>query len=354
MNEVIINIQHPLYQEDLRNVVDIEGIRWINDKRVLITGATGLIGKCLIDALMYLNEQGANIQIYALGRSLEKGCHRFRDYFNHKHFTFIEKNDWDMLPRGINYDVIVPLASFTHPLAYSQYPVETIEVNVKGAEIALRKARECGAIVLYPSSVEIYGQSINGELFAEDSTGILNLSNSRSCYTESKRVCEALCQSYAAEYGVNVKIVRLSRVFGPTMLLTDSKASSQFLKKALNYEDIILKSQGDQLFSYSYVADAVRALLYVLIYGKKGMAYNVSSDRCTLRLRDFAETCAKWANRKVVMSLPSESEKKGYSIASFAVLDNNRIKKLGWNGIYNADDAIFRTLEILKDASKYD
>ena len=146
-----------------------------------------------------------------------------------------------------NVDVIIPLASNTHPLAYSKYPIETININVKGAEQALEKALACGAMVLYPSTVEVYGNARDDDDFTEDYTGKLNLANARACYPESKRLSEALCQSYIAERGVQVKIVRLSRVFGPTMLMSDSKASSQFIQKALAGEDIVLKSKGEQL-----------------------------------------------------------------------------------------------------------
>ncbi|EGF47112.1 Eps4I, partial [Lacticaseibacillus rhamnosus MTCC 5462] len=72
----------------------------------------------------------------------------------------------------------------------------------------------------------------------------------RAGYPESKRVSEALCQAYIAKYHLNIVIPRLSRVFGPSMKLNDSKASSQFILKAVNKENIILKSQGSQYYSY--------------------------------------------------------------------------------------------------------
>jgi len=131
------------------------------------------------------------------------------------------------------------------------------------------------------SSVEVYGNAIGQDVYTEDYTGKLNLSNARSCYTKSKRVCEAMCQSYIAKKGVKVKIVRLSRVFGPTMLESDSKALSQFIKKAIVGEGIVLKSKGDQFFSYTYVTDVVSAMLHVLINGEIGVAYNISNELWT-------------------------------------------------------------------------
>lgn len=352
MAEIKLNKQHPLYKEDLNIILNTAGIEELRGKSFLITGATGLIGVCLIDALMAYNQKGADINIYAVGRSKEKASARLGEYYDNGLFHFIEQDVRKLLPENIEVDWILPLASNTHPLAYSQYPVETIEINVRGAEYALQKAVQSGSKVLYPSTVEVYG-NVRGEedVFTEDYTGQLNLSTARSCYTESKRVSEALCQSYIAEKGVDVKIVRLSRVFGPTMLMSDTKASSQFIIKALQGEDIVLKSKGEQYFSYTYVADAVAAMLYVMIHGENGVAYNIANERCNVHLKDFAETCAKVADRKVVFDLPSEVEKKGFSVAMQAILDNNSLKKLGWQGMYDFDAAVNRTILCLKQFS---
>ena len=178
-------------------------------------------------------------------------------------------------------------------------------------------------------------------------SAVQNLLNARSCYPESKRLSEALCYSYMAEHQVNVKIVRLSRVFGPTMLMSDTKASSQFILKALAGEDIILKSRGEQFFSYTYVADAVKAMLYVLLHGELGVPYNISNADCNVKLKEFAGTCAHWANKEVVFDLPSEVEQKGYSVAMYAILDNDKLLSLGFKPLYSFEEAIHRTLDIL-------
>ncbi len=347
MAEIKLNKQHPLYQEDLVRAIDIPNIDKLDGKSFLISGATGLIGVCLIDTLMHYNQQGANIQINAVGRYWEKAKSRLGEYENDAHFHFIEQDVRQPFPEDLKVDFIIPLASNTHPLAYSQYPIETIEINVKGAEHALKKALSCGATVLYPSSVEVYGNARGEDVFTENYTGQLNLVNARACYPESKRLSEALCHSYMSERGVDVKIARLSRVFGPTMLTTDTKASSQFILKALAGEDIVLKSKGEQYFSYSYVADVVRSMFYILLYGGSGKAYNISNQDCNVRLKDFAGTCAKWAGKEIVFDLPSEVEQKGYSVATHAILDNSRLLTIGCQPLYPFDEAICRTLLVM-------
>ena len=339
-----MNKSNPLYQEDLERIISLSGIERLHKKTFLITGATGMVGTCLIDTLMRYNQTSqAGIRIIAVGRSRTKACSRLGEYFSSDYFQFLEQDVREPFPTSVNADFIIPLASNTHPMAYSEFPVETIEINVKGAENALKKAAACGATVLYPSTVEIYG---SGDCpFTEDYTGKLNLSTSRACYPESKRTAEAMCQSYIAEYGVDCIIVRFSRLFGPTMLESDTKASSQFILKAVAGEDIVLKSKGDQVFSYTYVADAVQAMLFVLLHGENGQAYNIAG--CDVRLADFASECAALAGKAVVFDLPSETEAKGYSIATRAVLSTEKTSKLGWVASYHFREALKRTYAIL-------
>ena len=338
-----MNKENALYQQDLRNIVSMPGIETLHGKTILITGATGMVGTHLIDALMLLGD----VKVYAVGRDKNRAMDRLGSYYDSPLFTFVEQDVCNKFPSDIKPDIIIPLASNTHPLAYSQYPVETMLINIKGAEHALNLAVETGATVLYPSTVEVYGNAIGEDTFSEDYTGKLNLSTSRSCYTESKRSAEAMCQSFIAEKGAKVKIVRLSRLFGPTMLITDSKASSQFIKKALAHEDIILKSEGNQLFSYTYITDAVRAMLQVLIYGEVGTAYNISCESCDVRLKEFAGLCAQYNGKDVIFELPSETERKGFSVAQKAILDNSRLRSIGWTPLYNMKEALWRTLDII-------
>lgn len=338
-----MNKLHPLYQQDLAHILSTSGIEALHGKKVLITGATGLIGSHLIDALMSMGD----VEIIAVGRSRDKAAARLGEYYDFARFCFLEQDVREPFPSDIAPDYIIPLASNTHPKAYSEYPAETLLINTLGCQHALDLARRCGATVLYPSTVEVYGNARGTDVFTEDYTGQLNLANARACYPESKRVCEAMCLSYAAEYGIDVKIVRLSRVFGPTMLMSDTKASSQFIQKALSKEDIVLKSDGSQFFSYTYTTDAVTAMLHVMLHGESGVAYNIANPACDVHLRDFATLCAESAGTKVVFDLPEESERRGYSIATQAILSPDRLFALGWKPRYDMREALKRTISIL-------
>ena len=111
----------------------------------------------------------------------------------------------------------------------------------------------------------------------------------------------------------------------------------------------LLKSEGLQNCSYTYVYDAVFGLLTILLNGENGEAYNISYPESDIRLCDMAELIAEYAGKKVVFELPSDVEKKGFSKATDARMDNTKIKKIGFIPRYTMNDGITRTIDILKE-----
>ena len=87
-------------------------------------------------------------------------------------------------------------------------------------------------------------------------------------------------------------IIRLPRIYGPTMRLEDSKAAAQFILNGVRGEDIVLKSERTQFFSYAHVYDAVSGLLHVLLRGEGGQAYNLGDPDSDILLRDLAKLVA--------------------------------------------------------------
>lgn len=114
-----LNKKHPLYQEDLKRIISTPGVSTLKGKSVLVTGATGLIGLQLIDALMLMGD----VRVIAVGRSREKAAARLGEYYDRPLFTFMEQDVCLPFPDGLNVDFIIPLASNTHPLPYSKFPV---------------------------------------------------------------------------------------------------------------------------------------------------------------------------------------------------------------------------------------
>ena len=340
--------ENDLYLQDIRNVAGLD-LPWqqLRGKKMVISGATGMIGSFLIDVRM---DKGLDMTIFALGRNAEKAKSRFSRWWENGNFRFVECDINCGIPLEESVDFVFHAASNTHPVAYATDPIGTITTNIIGTDHLLRFAADHGASrMLFASSVEVYGENRGDvESFGEDYCGYLNCNTLRAGYPESKRCGEALCQAYIKQRGLDVVIPRLARTYGPTMLMSDTKALSQFLKKGMAGEDIVLKSEGTQLFSYTYVADAVSAVLYCLLLGRCGEAYNIADPASDIRLRDLAAIIAHAAGRQVVFDLPDETERAGYSTATKAIMDSEKIRALGWSAQYTMQTGLERTLQMLK------
>jgi nucleoside-diphosphate-sugar epimerase len=348
--------QNPAYREDVAYVANL-ALPWekLEGRTFLISGATGLIGSFLVDVLLYRNQHcGAHCTIYALGRNAARARERFP--YGGEALRFIPCDINAPFPHQSvgAVDYVLHLASNTHPVAYATDPIGTILTNLTGTAHMLEAALAHGAArCLFASSNEVYGENRGDtELFAEDYCGYIDCNTLRAGYPESKRCGEALCQAYIRQKHMDIVIPRFTRSYGPTMLPGDTKAISQFIRKAAAGEDIVLKSQGTQYYSYTYVADAVSGLLTVLLCGKSGEAYNIADAASDITLRELAGIIAECAGTKVVFALPDAVERAGYSTATKARLDGTKLKKLHWEAKYDIASGIARTIAILREAKE--
>ena len=343
-------LKNKLYKEDIKNCALLP-ISWekLRNKSILITGASGLIGSFFIDVLMH---KDINCTIYAVGRSEEKAKQKFSDYWDNPYFYFVQADINQGLPLEVDsIDFVIHAASNTHPVAYANDPIGTVTTNVIGTynllEFAAQKKAER---VAFLSTVEVYGENRGDcEKFKEDYCGYIDCNTMRAGYPESKRAGEALCQAYIKQKNLDIVIPRLPRTYGPTMQMSDSKAIAQFIKKGIAKEDVILKSEGTQYYSYCYVADSVSAIFWCLLEGTCGEAYNIADENSDILMKDLAKVIADYAGTKVVFDIPDATESAGYSKATKAVLDSTKLQKLGWKAMYSMKEGLERTMKILGD-----
>lgn len=348
-------LENRMYTEDVRYVTE-RNLPWdkLQDKKLLITGACGLIGSFVIDVLMEKNRRcNMNCKVYALGRNREAARERFAHYWDNALFCFLchDVNNPLEEKTGEDFDYIIHLASCTHPMAYAKYPIATIAANVFGTDNLLRYASTHHTQrFVFASSNEIYGENRGDvEFFTETYCGYINSNTLRAGYPESKRCGEALCQAYLTEEEIDVVIPRFTRTYGPTMLTSDTKAVSQFILKAVKGENIVLKSEGNQYYSYTYVADAAAGLFTVMLCGQCGEAYNIADSKSDILLKDLANIAARISHTKVVFDIPDVVEKAGYSTATKARLDGSKLKGLGWSMKYDIYAGMERTIGIRKE-----
>lgn len=332
----------------------------LSGSTLMISGASGMLGKCIIDMIMYYNHYNLSdhcdqkndtcVRIIALSRNQKRANERFAEYMDSPYFHYVSCDVNEPIPECGSVDHIIHAASNTHPLQYASDPIGTITANVQGTQNLLEYGckhhvkRFC-----FVSSVEIYGENRGDtEKFAEPDLGYIDCNTLRAGYPESKRLGETMCNAYRQMYGLDFVIPRLSRVYGPTMLRSDSKAIAQFIKKAAAGENIILKSEGMQKYSYTFVTDAAAGVLYTLAAGAAGEAYNIADRSSDITLRELAARLAGYAGVEVIYELPEETEKRGYSTATKAMLDASKLEALGWRAAVHIDEGLACTVEMLR------
>ena len=317
---------------------------------VLVTGAAGFIGTYIVCALL---KKG--IKVLALVQSRAKAEQKFADYLG-DNLKIIEHDVCDKFESDLAADYVIHCASYAAPREYSLYPVETMKINVCGTLNMLDYAKRVGVkCFVYVSTIEIYGKTAGIDQIDENTYGEIDALHPRSCYPLSKKASETLCIAYTEEYGLDVKIARLSYIFGPGMSANDSKIVSVFPQCIADNKDIVLKSRGEQLRSYTYVSDAIKGILTVLISGENKNAYNIASPLCVTSIVGIAETLVelyKGKHLNVKFDLPNEQEKRAFSLIENAVMTAEKLESLGWHPTVDLKEGLKRTVTEKEELKK--
>lgn len=347
---------HNIIEEDAIQIITTNEIDKLKNKTVLITGATGMIGSYFVNTLIVANEKyNMNINILALARSKNK----FANYIlDNQRVTILEQDVINPITYEGNIDYIIHAASPASPKLMKDYPFETNIANTIGTYNTLKLALEKkSAGYLFISSREIYGQPQEGqELFTEDGPlGQVDPLVPRNGYAEGKKAAENMCISAKKEFGLNVKIVRLAHTYGPGMSIDDGRVQADFLKNVLNCENIIMKSTGTSVRTYTYISDAINAMFKVLL-SSQDVVYNISDEESKVTIKELAEQLTEISedNIEVIIDIPKEElNKGGNSNFTLGILSSKKIRdELNWNPVYNIKNGFLRTLNYLKETRK--
>ena len=323
-------------REDLERISAATYVPWeaLHGKTVLVTGATGLIGSALVKALLwYGGTRDAGLRVLALTRDRTRAEGSFaRPLAAGAPMSFVE-GEVETLDLDEHVDLIVHGASVTSSRDFVVRPVQTIRTALEGTQQILEIARAHDVTSLaYLSSMEVYGAPDGSRRIGESDFTGFDPMVVRSSYPESKRMAETLCAGYAAELGVHAKVLRLSQTFGPGIAYDDGRVFAGFARSALEGRDIVLHTPGETERNYLYTADAVTAILTVLLRGQDGQAYNAANEDTYCSIRAMAELVARSCGPApvAVRVEPQDGARLGYAPTLKMDLDTSKLQALGW------------------------
>lgn len=337
-----------ILKEDLIDTINDNYIEYkkLENSTVLITGATGLIGSILVRAILVRNKKNnSKIKLILMVRNKEEAEKKFGITDD---ITYIESSIEKFEPQKIDIDYIIHMASPTKSKFFIDNPVETLDISFNGTKRILEQAKMSKVkSFVYLSSMEMYG-TMNDNNVTEEKIGYINNLNERSSYSEGKRIGELLSFCFYKEYDVPIKIARLAQTFGAGISLNETRVYKMFCDCILQKKNIILKTDGSTLINYCYTTDAIKGILTILLNGKSGEAYNIVSNNVNMTILDSA----KWLSKKYTndqIKIEFDINPKAFAPNNAIILNNDKIKSLGWKPKYNVLDGYDRLIKYLKE-----
>ena len=305
----------------------------LSGKTILITGATGFIGSMLTRLFLVSNmKYGTDINIICSVRNIEKAEALFSNLKNSEQLVYITNG---LVACNDSVDYIFHTAAPTTSKFFVTQPVETLNGSISTTLDVLQYATKNRVKkIVYLSSMEQYGiQQVDYQNMTEDDLGYINHLDVRSSYSEGKRICECYCSAYFHEYNVPICIARVAQCFGPGLSLLDNRVSMQFAKSVMHNENIILHTKGQSVSNFCYITDVLSALVVLLFKGESGEAYNICNSDETRCIKDIANLVAKEIAKDkidVEFDIPNNIDQYGYAHDVKFILNNKKIKSLGW------------------------
>lgn len=342
----MINYKNAQVQADLAELVQ-QNIPWqlLQNKTVLVTGATGMLTSYVGFLLLYLNEtKHLNIRPIFLVRSKEKQREVYGSAINEQDCLVQDVCEPISVQGSVDY--IFHAAGAASPYYILNDPVGIINANVRGTQNVLELARFANTMnIVFASTREIYGKVEGKCLINENDMGTLNPLNPRGCYPESKRLAESMFMAYYQQYGINFNSLRIAHSFGPGMqIVGDGRVMSDFMNDAVNGCDIVMKSTGDVERSFCYITDAVSGIFRVLLQGEETQAYNLSNESEPIRLVDLAKLLQRTSGNGKGVKIEIPENQCGYTNYARTALCTKKIEQLGWGPHVSLEDGLKRTM----------
>ncbi len=320
-------------------------------RRVLVTGATGLVGSWLIKDVL-----ARNARVVALVRDPDPQTELYRSG-DWRRTSIVQGSlqDYWTLERAINehgIDTVFHLGAQPIVSVAHRSPLQTFEANIRGTYNLLEACRvHQGTLVkrvVVASSDKAYGTQSHLP-YTEDMP-----LQGRHPYEVSKSCTDLLAMSYHHTYGLPVAIARCGNIFGGGDL-NWSRIVPDTVRSCLRGVRPIIRSDGSFLRDYIYVKDVSRAYLR-LAEGLdddriKGEAFNFSPEHAVSVLDMVTRIQRLMGQEQLVPQILNAAEGEINS----QYLDATKARReLGWAPHYGLDEGLAETIAWYRDYAMRD
>ena len=325
-------------------------------KKIMVSGATGLVGAAIVRYIMQLNDKrDANICIFPLFRNKDKFNQLFDAAECREDFCPLIFDTDNNIDFKQEVDYIIHCAGISGgSKMHLKDPVRIFDIGVNGTRKLLDYAalNKCQGF-LYVSTYEVYGNVSMDEPIDETHPSLLNPMVLRDSYAEVKRLCESMCVAFSAKYGFNVYSGRLTSTFGTGVKYDDPRFFAEFARCTTAGKDIVLKSKGGTVRNYLDVDDAASAFLYILANGENLNAYNLTNRNNQISIKDIALKIIKLDGERVKLVFDiDESNSMGFRKEGKTVMNPDKLEAIGWKPVFSLDETLTKLLEAIRSKIK--
>lgn len=313
------------------------------DRSVLITGCTGLLGSWMTQELI---ARGA--RVVGLVRDWIPQSRLFTEGLSNQIKTVYGGiEDLGTLERAINeyeVDTVFHLAAQTIVGVANREPLGTFEANIKGTWNILEACRRVGGVsrIVVASSDKAYGDQ---EILPYDEQTPLQ---GEHPYDVSKSCADLLCRTYYVTYQLPVCITRCGNFYGGGDL-NFNRIVPDTIRSTLRDKSIVIRSDGTYVRDYFYVKDGVLAYLHLAEQMDRpeilGEAFNFSNE-LQISVLELVHKILKLMNKPhlepTILNQAQNEIKHQYLSAEKAR------KLLNWRSQYELDDALLETIQWYK------
>jgi UDP-glucose 4-epimerase len=313
--------------------------------RILITGGAGFIGSHLGEALLNAGHHVLVLDDLSTGAIDNIARLKGRPGFEYTiDSVFNESLVAEMVDRA---DAVFHLAAAVGVKLIVERPVHTIETNVHGTEVVLRHAAKKKKLVFIASTSEVYGKSA-AVPFREDADLVMGAtSRHRWAYACSKALDEFLALAYWKEKRQPVIVVRFFNTVGPRQTGQYGMVVPNFVRQALSGEPITVFGDGTQSRSFTYVGDAVDALMKLMAHPDAiGQVFNIGNGE-EVTILELAKRIKRMAgsNSPIEFVPYDKAYDPGFEDMPRRVPDLTKIKALiGYQAKVGLDEIIERVI----------